>query len=145
MYNYDYLNDTMYQKMRMNSMRNFNRNSSLFLPSDGYNNGNMFTNLYSQYKNYRPAQLSGNTEKEKMLLEIGRISFAAHDLNLYLDLYPNDESMLTLFNDYRKSANELISQYEAKFGPLNVSSNSLENGPFKWINGPWPWEDINNV
>ncbi len=145
MYNYDYLNDTMYQKMRMNSMRNFNRNSSLFSPSDGYNNGNMFTNLYSQYKNYRPAQLSGNTEKEKMLLEIGRISFAAHDLNLYLDLYPNDESMLTLFNDYRKSANELISQYEVKFGPLNIVSNSLENGPFKWINGPWPWEDINNV
>lgn len=145
MYNYDYLNDTMYQNMRINSMRNYNRNSSLFAPSDGYNNGNMFSNLYSQYKNYRPAQLSGNTEKEKMLLEIGRLSFAAHDLNLYLDLYPNDESMLTLFNDYRKNALELISQYEAKFGPLNVNSNSLENGPFKWINGPWPWEDINNV
>ena len=28
---------------------------------------------------------------------------------------------------------------------VNVNSNSLENGPFKWINGPWPWEDINNV
>lgn len=145
MYNYNYLNDTMYQNMRINSMRNYNRNSSLFTPSDGYNNGNMFSNLYSQYKNYRPAQLSGNTEKEKMLLEIGRLSFAAHDLNLYLDLYLNDESMLTLFNDYRKSADELISQYEAKYGPLNVNSNSLENGPFKWINGPWPWEDINNV
>lgn len=145
MYNYNYLNDTMYQNMRINSMRNYNRNSSLFTPIDGYNNGNMFSNLYSQYKNYRPAQLSGNTEKEKMLLEIGRLSFAAHDLNLYLDLYPNDESMLTLFNDYRKSADELISQYEAKYGPLNVNSNSLENGPFKWINGPWPWEDINNV
>ena len=145
MYNYNYLNATMYQNMRINSMRNYNRNSSLFTPSDGYNSGNIFSNLYSQYKNYRPAQLSGNTEKEKMLLEIGRLSFAAHDLNLYLDLYPNDESMLTLFNDYRKSADELISQYEAKYGPLNVNSNSLENGPFKWINGPWPWEDINNV
>ena len=144
MYNYNY--DTWYQNM----MRNFNSNNNmtgsfLFTPEVAYNNGNLFSNLYSQYKNYRPAQLSANTEKEKLLLDIGRLSFAAHDLNLYLDLNPNDESMLALFNDYRKQADSMISEYESKFGPLNISSNSLETGPFKWINGPWPWEDINNV
>ena len=139
MYNYNY--DTWYQNM----MRNFNSNNNmtgsfLFLPEVAYNNGNLFSNLYSQYKNYRPAQLSANTEKEKLLLDIGRLSFAAHDLNLYLDLNPNDESMLALFNDYRKQADSMISEYESKFGPLNISSNSLETGPFKWINSPWPWE-----
>ena len=126
-------------------MRNFNSNNNmtgsfLFTPEVAYNNGNLFSNLYSQYKNYRPAQLSANTEKEKLLLDIGRLSFAAHDLNLYLDLNPNDESMLALFNDYRKQADSMISEYESKFGPLNISSNSLETGPFKWINSPWPWE-----
>ena len=125
-------------------MRNFNSNNNmtgsfLFTPEVAYNNGNLFSNLYSQYKNYRPAQLSANTEKEKLLLDIGRLSFAAHDLNLYLDLNPNDESMLALFNDYRKQADSMISEYESKFGPLNISSNSLETGPFKWINSPWPW------
>ena len=139
MYNYNY--DTWYQNM----MRNFNSNTNmtgsfLFTPEVAYNNGNLFSNLYSQYKNYRPAQLSANTEKEKLLLDIGRLSFAAHDLNLYLDLNPNDESMLALFNDYRKQADSMISEYESKFGPLNISSNSLETGPFKWINSPWPWE-----
>ena len=139
MYNYNY--DTWYQNM----MRNFNSNNNmtgslLFTPEVAYNNGNLFSNLYSQYKNYRPAQLSANTEKEKLLLDIGRLSFAAHDLNLYLDLNPNDESMLALFNDYRKQADSMISEYESKFGPLNISSNSLETGPFKWINSPWPWE-----
>ena len=139
MYNYNY--DTWYQNM----MRNFNSNNNmtgsfLFTPEVAYNNGNLFSNLYSQYKNYRPAQLSANTEKEKLLLDIGRLSFAAHDLNLYLDLNPNDESMLALFNDYRKQADSMISEYESKFGPLNISSNSLETGPFKWLNSPWPWE-----
>ena len=139
MYNYNY--DTWYQNM----MRNFNSNNNmtgsfLFTPEVAYNNGNLFSNLYSQYKNYRPAQLSANTEKEKLLLDIGRLSFAAHDLNLYLDLNHNDESMLALFNDYRKQADSMISEYESKFGPLNISSNSLETGPFKWINSPWPWE-----
>lgn len=139
MYNYNY--DTWYQNM----MRNFNSNNNmtgsfLFTPEVAYNNGNLFSNLYSQYKNYRPAQLSANTEKEKLLLDIGRLSFAAHDLNLYLDLNPNDESMLALFNDYRKQADSMISEYESKFGPLNISSNGLETGPFKWINSPWPWE-----
>ena len=139
MYNYNY--DTWYQNM----MRNFNSNNNmtgsfLFTPEVAYNNGNLFSNLYSQYKNYRPAQLSANTEKEKLLLDIGRLSFAAHDLNLYLDLNPNDESMLALFNDYRKQADSMISEYESKFGPLNISSNSLETGPFKWINSPWTWE-----
>ena len=139
MYNYNY--DTWYQNM----MRNFNSNNNmtgsfLFTPEVAYNNGNLFSNLYSQYKNYRPAQLSANTEKEKLLLDIGRLSFAAHDLNLYLDLNPDDESMLALFNDYRKQADSMISEYESKFGPLNISSNSLETGPFKWINSPWPWE-----
>ena len=141
MYNYNY--DTWYQNM----MRNFNSNNNmtgsfLFTPEVAYNNGNLFSNLYSQYKNYRPAQLSANTEKEKLLLDIGRLSFAAHDLNLYLDLNPNDESMLALFNDYRKQADSMISEYESKFGPLNISSNSLETGPFKWINSPWPWEGV---
>ena len=139
MYNYNY--DTWYQNM----MRNFNSNNNmtgsfLFTPEVAYNNGNLFSNLYSQYKNYRPAQLSANTEKEKLLLDIGRLSFAAHDLNLYLDLNPNDESMLALFNDYRKQADSMISEYESKFGPLNISSNSLETGPFKWLNSTWTWE-----
>ncbi len=138
MYNYNY-DTTWYQHMMRNSYNNMT-NNSLFTPEVAYNNGNLFSNLYSEYKDYRPAQLSANTEKEKLLLDIGRLSFAAHDLNLYLDLNPNDESMLTLFNDYRKQADSMINEYESKFGPLNISSNSLETGPFKWINSPWPWE-----
>ena len=48
---------------------------------------------------------------------------------------------LYLFNDYRREANALMKQYESKYGPLNVKSDSLEKGPFAWVNNMWPWED----
>ena len=100
----------------------------------------MFFDMYIPYKSYKPRELVAKNEKDKMMLRIRELSQAVNDLNLYLDLNPNDESMLALFNDYRKQADSMISEYESKFGPLNISSNSLETGPFKWINSPWPWE-----
>lgn len=145
MYN-SYFNDTWYQNMIGNSMRNSSmNNNSLFTPDEGYINGNLFSNLYSQYKNYRPVQLSAKNEREKMLLDIQKLAFAAHDINLYLDLNPNDESMLTLFNDYRSQVDQLMRQYEDKYGALSISSNSLDKSPFGWIDSPWPWEEDINV
>ena len=40
--------------------------------------------------------------KERKLLNIQAIMFIDHDLNLYLDLHPEDQSMVTLFIDYRR-------------------------------------------
>ena len=120
-----------------------NRNTvpALYNPEEGYNKANMFTNLYNQYKNYQPKKVTAKNEKEDMLLKLNRVSFAAHDLNLYLDVYPNDDSIITLFNDYRKEANKLIMEYENKYGPLNISSNSIDDKtPFVWENEMWPWE-----
>ena len=73
------------------------------------------------------------------------MAFAAHEINLYLDLNPDDVSMITLFNDYRKKANELRTQYESKYGPLNLASDSLDQTPFMWEKNTWPWEARFNV
>lgn len=124
-------------------MNNFSR-PELFSPKEGYEKGNLFSGLYSQYKNYRPANLKPRNEKESKLYELSTIAFAAHELNLYLDLHPEDQSMLALFNDYRRKSNELIKEYEEKYGPLNISSNSLEGNKFTWATDTWPWEG-NNV
>ena len=138
MYNYVFNDDLRNMNMTNNSYNMIPKmmNTSLYNPLDGYNKGNLFPNLYSQYKNYKP-----DNEREQILLDLSKVAFAAHELNLYLDLNPNDESMLTLFNDYRKEANALMRQYEAKYGPLNIKSDSLEKGPFAWVNNMWPWED----
>jgi len=124
--------------------RNNMNNQNLFNPKEGFIKGNMFSNLYSEYKNYKPKELVVRTEQERMLYEIDSISFAAHDLNLYLDLHPEDQSMVTLFNDYRKKLEELTKTYESMYGPLSVNSNEMENKTFSWTNSPWPWEG-NNV
>ncbi len=140
MYNYNLFNDNnWYRELKRNSYQN-NMTSSLFNPTEGYNNGNLFTGLYSQYKNYRPATLSANNEKDQMMLELSRIAFAAHELNLYLDLHPTDQTMLALFNDYKNEADKLTKEYEARYGPLTVNSNSIGNSTFNWVMS-WPWEE----
>ncbi len=144
MYNYNFLNGEWYRQQNNDLYRNVNT-ASLFTPDDGYNKGNLFSNLYSQYKNYKPVVLKANNEREQLLLELSRMAFAAHEINLYLDLNPDDVSMITLFNDYRKKANELRTQYESKYGPLNLASDSLDQTPFMWEKNTWPWEAIFNV
>lgn len=141
MYNYSVFNDEWYRNLNKLPYQNAMM-PSLFNPTEGYNNGNLFTNLYSQYKNYRPVTLSASNEKQQMLLELSRLAFAAHELNLYLDLHPNDQTMLALFNDYKNEADEVGKRYEAKYGPLTVNSNNMGTTSFNWVTQPWPWEDV---
>ena len=115
------------------NQQDFYRNAtmpSLFTPAQGLDYGNMFSNLYQPYKNYKPANVPANNEREALMRELGRISFAAHELNLYLDLHPEDNSMISLFNDYREKPNQLMREYDQKFGPLMINSNSLNQTPF---------------
>ena len=49
--------------------------------------------------------------------------------------------MLKKFNEYRNIANNLINQYESKYGPINLSSNALNNYPFAWEKNNFPWDN----
>lgn len=146
MNNYDYVNDEWYRYLKNNSYRNMNMDMpSLFTPSEGYDYGNLFSELYNQYKNYKPNILKASDDREKLLLDLSRTCFAAHELNLYLDTHPNDSSMLALFNDYQSRISEMEKKYESMYGPLNVSSEYLSKTPFMWVNSIWPWEGRFNV
>lgn len=122
------------QNMNMNTTR-----LNLFDSYEGYSRGNMFKDLYSEYKNYRPQRLVGNTEQQEKLLQLSEIAFAAHDLNLYLDNFPKDEEAIRKFNEYRKKTNQLMEEYENTYGPLVISSNSLNTTPWAW-DSAFPWE-----
>ena len=87
-------------------MNNNDRGESIFSPLEGFSLGNLFPELYTPYKNYKPKEVRPLDEKGRMLLDIDKISFARHEINLYLDLHPDDQSMLKLFNDYREKENE---------------------------------------
>ena len=116
--------------------------NNLFNPKDGFEKGNMFENLFSQYKNYQEEKLKPITEQEKELYELSAISFAAQDLNLYLDTHPDDKSMFMLFKDCTNKLNSLVEEYERKYGPLNINSKEM-NTSFTWESDKWPWEGRN--
>lgn len=117
-----------------------NGNLNLYEPLEGYLRGNLFKDLYDPYKSYRPQRININSEEEELLTSIGEYSFASHDLNLYLDVNPNDQRALNLFNKYREQMNELILKYERKYGPLTISSKESMKIPFSWEVNNWPWE-----
>ena len=141
MNNYNYMNYNWYRDMdRKNTDYN---NQKLFNPKEGFIKGNMFSNLYNQYKNYQPVVLNPKNEQQKLLFDLQGICFAAHELNLYLDTHPEDQSMLMLFNDYCEKERKLVTEYEGKYGPLMVS-NKTSGNTFAWVDKIWPWE-VDNV
>ena len=133
-----YINNDWY----LNGNRN-RQEPSLLNPQEGYLKGNLFRNLYSPYKNYQPSRLNPTSEREKMLQELSTYAFATHELNLYLDLHPENQSMFLLFQDYQQRMNRLIEEYERKYGPLNVNSEKMKDS-FTWESNEWPWE-VRNV
>lgn len=136
-----------YQDMNRYNNYFFNRNNSnnnyqeinLAEAYDGFLKGNLFNDLYNQYKNYQPARLIPNNEQAELLLNVDQLTFAAHELNLYLDIYPNDTNIINLFNKYQSMANEAIEIYETKYGPLTTNFLS-DNSIFSWEAYSWPWE-----
>ena len=62
MYNYDnYLGSDYFRSTTLNNM--MNNQPNLYTPEEGYNKGNLFTDLYSEYKNYKPVELKSNSEQ----------------------------------------------------------------------------------
>ena len=134
--NYDFYDDMSVIHGYMPYVDNSN-NIELFNPYEGFLKGNAFRNQYIPYKNYKVAKVNINSEQEEMLFNISEYAFMMHEMNLYLDVHPNDKEALDKFNEYRNKSNELITKYERKYGPLLVT-NSDNNTSFNWVN-KWPW------
>jgi len=120
---------------------NYNLNQNLYEPYQGFIRGNMFSNLYDEYKINRPFDIEPMNNQAELLTYIDALTFATHDLNLYLDNYPNDQQMIQIFNNYRLEVNKAIETYENQYGPLFISSNANAQIPWAWDNNPWPWEN----
>lgn len=109
-------------------------------PYEGFLKGNLFKDLYGPYKNYQPARIIPTSEQQELLLNLDQMAFAAHELNLYLDVHPDNREALKEFNEMRKMALDALETYEEKYGPVMITSNQLENYPFAWVENVWPWE-----
>ena len=143
--NYNYQDMNMLNEMILNNIgqqtniNNTNKNNNLAGSYEGYIRGNLFNNLYDQYKNYRPAKLIPTNEQAELLLNVNQTTFAAHDIKLYLDTNPNDREMINMFNKYQQQAQDAIKEYERRFGPILADSLS-DGNMFSWETYSWPWE-----
>ena len=117
---------------------NTNRDAMLYSADEGFNKGNLFENLYSKYKNH-VYKLKVTNEKDKLLYDIQVHCFVLKDLNLYLDLHPNDKVILKKYNEYKNKLNELKFKYQNQYGPL-VAGDSKNLDKWDWIDNPWPWD-----
>ena len=133
------IGDLNYQSLMPNMQTKSNEMSSVLDSYEGFKRGNMFGNLYDPYRNYKPAELKANSEREDMLMQLQELKFAMIELGLYLDLNDKDRNAINLFNEYQKKEKELCKMFENKYGPLTFDSMEYKN-TWTWDNGPWPWE-----
>jgi len=133
---YNYANNNYNQPLYNQNIQD----KQIYDPYNGFIRGNMFPELYNSYKLNKPLQITPMNEQAELLTYVDALTFAMIDLNLYLDVYPNDREALELFNQYRMQTDEYTKKYESKYGPLELTSNSLNTFPWAWDNAPWPWE-----
>ena len=72
------------------------------------------------------------------LSELQVLGFALHDLALYLDTHRNDKEALEVYRSYQKIYHKCMMEYSNTCGPLNHSTPT--EGPYRWLDDPWPWE-----
>jgi len=81
-----------------------------------------------------------NEERTQALLRIQELEFSAIDLNLFLDTHPGDHAALKKYNQVAAELAEATSAYEKQWGPLGNCGVAASEYPWRWVQGPWPWE-----
>ena len=154
-YNYDYynqnsrlasLNDVMPNYIpKTNYMptnqSNNNYNNQILEPYEGLIRGNLFANLYDPYKNYKIQKLNPKTESSALKNQWQQYNFALTDLSLYLDLHPDDQNALALYNQYNQILKQIEEKYNSMYPPLSQNSTYItKNNNWNWLTASWPWE-----
>jgi len=131
---YNYVNNNYNQPMFTENVNS----SKIYDPYQGFIRGNMFPSLYNSY-GFKSLDIEPLNEQAKMLTTLDALDFAAHDINLYLDIYPDDRDMINLHRSYSNEAKKMKEKYESKYGPLTPNCNEGKY-PWAWNNSPWPWD-----
>lgn len=139
--NYNYA-DMYNNKLNTYNEKTYNQsNEYLFDAYNGFIRGNLFRKSYDPYLRQEPYDIKPMNEQAELLTNIDALCFAMTDLNLYLDIYSDDTNMINLFNQYRIQKENLTKEYESKYGPITLNSDSLNSYPWTWNDMPWPWDN----
>lgn len=138
-YDFDVLNLAGFNFPESNSYYyGFDNQSQLVDVKEGFLRGNMWKNEYVPYKGMSHGRLKPTCEREALLFHIMELDFAINDLNLYLDLHPEDQKIYETFKTYTKECIELKDRYAKEFGPLSLDQTM--SNQYEWMKNPWPWD-----
>lgn len=104
----------------------------------GFYLGNIFIDSYDGYKNYKAKKINAYSEQQKMLLRIYELDFILNDLNLYLDINPNDKRLFEIFKKCAMELDVLKKKYYEKYQVLELCKDTKDK--YTWISNPWPWD-----
>ena len=119
-------------------VNNQDNNTNMYTVKEGFLRGNMFRDEYLPYKNYSYININPKSGREAKLYNVMQYEFVINDLNLYLDIHPNDEYALNMLEELIKSKKEEEQEFEKSYGPLEVCDTVGDS--FEWVSDPWPWE-----
>lgn len=83
-----------------------------------------------------------NEKSVTPLTELQAMAFAIQELALYLDTHRDDREALEIYRAYQKMYHDAAMEYSRSCGPL-THKHPVE-GPYKWLDDPWPWEYARN-
>ncbi len=131
--NNNYLNlIKLYQTNQNNQKTN---NLSFYVALDGLSKGNMDSTLYNQFENYVPRELNRNNPLHLLMA----YQFALIDLQLYLDVRPNDIVVKELYDRYLDDYLKAKKVYENTYGPVTLCSEANKGMGWKWQKN-WPFD-----
>lgn len=107
---------------------------------EGFQRGNMMRDEYMPYRNYNYLKLTPRNEREKSLLKVMEYNFALNDLNLYLDVYPDDMEAYRLFGQYVEMERDAKKDFISKYGPIVLTNTNYAN--YRWLDNPWSWDNF---
>lgn len=109
-------------------------NPPMYEPRTGLIKGTLFPGLDLPFMG-----LVNNIEKPVTpLSELQAMAFVIQELALYLDTHQTDIEALDVYQQMQKMYRDAMHLYEKTYGPL--THTAITQGPFKWLDGPWPWE-----
>ncbi len=72
------------------------------------------------------------------ITELQAMAFALQELALYLDTHREDREALEMYRAYQQMYHQGKMEYCKMCGPL--SHECPTDGPYQWLDDPWPWE-----
>lgn len=135
------LDFTFLNLANLNNSNNMNTDTRNFLSAkEGFLRGNIFKNEYKPYKNLTFVNIKPKNDREAKLFNVMCYTHAITDMNLYLDVHPEDRNALNYLKELINEEEKAKREYIMSYGPLNVCDTKGDK--FEWIDSPWPWENM---